>query len=169
VFDVAPPRLAQILRLAWRSACATRCDIAERQQDLARKAVPEGYQWPAKPERRTTTATCGRRHDTELVAGVWLGRQGEPIKKKVVGSYSQPDPKGTNDRYYAGRSSNGWGPPRWPRCTRAFDQSNRSAARRRRRPDKRYVEYFIPALNRATTKQPWKVTNGAVVCFNSGA
>jgi penicillin-binding protein 1A len=96
----------------------------------------------------------------ELVAGVWLGfDKPKPIASGAVGGLLAAPIWGQMiGRYYAGRSTAGWGPP--PDGL-VFAQLNRDVAdlATPESPlDKRYVEYFLPGTEPQQLRDnPWKV------------
>jgi hypothetical protein len=61
-------------------------------------------------------------------------------------------------RYYAGRSSSGWGPPPDGLVYAELDRQTAQLATPMTAPDKRYVEYFIPGTEPEQLRSnPWKV------------
>ncbi|HEX8942803.1 MAG TPA: PBP1A family penicillin-binding protein [Gemmatimonadaceae bacterium] len=153
--QVLDPRVAFIVRDMMR-------DVAERGSGTAaRKAVPDNIPIAGK------TGTTNDNVDVwfvgmtpELVAGVWLGfDKPKPIASGAVGGLLAAPIWGQMiGRYYAGRSTNGWGPP--PDGL-VFAELNRDAATIATPEvpiDKRYIEYFLPGTEPEQLRDnPWKV------------
>ncbi|MEP6492568.1 MAG: PBP1A family penicillin-binding protein [bacterium] len=153
--QVLDPRVAFIMRDMMR-------DVAERGSGTqARKAVPEGVPMAGK------TGTTNDNRDVwfvgmtpELVAGVWLGFDKEkPIMSTAVGGLLAAPIWGQMvGRYYAGRSSNGWGPPPDGLIYAELDRDSGQLATPMTSPEKRYVEYFIPGTEPVQLRNnPWKI------------
>ena len=153
--QVLDPRVAFIVRDMMR-------DVAERGSGTAaRKAVPDNIPIAGK------TGTTNDNVDVwfvgmtpDLVAGVWLGfDKPKPIATGAVGGLlAAPIWGQMMGRYYAGRSTSGWGPP--PDGL-VFAELNRDAATIATPDvplDKRYVEYFLPGTEPQQLRDnPWKV------------
>jgi len=153
--QVLDPRVAFIVRDMMR-------DVAERGSGTAaRKAVPDNIPIAGK------TGTTNDNVDVwfvgmtpDLVAGVWLGfDKPKPIATGAVGGLlAAPIWGQMMGRYYAGRSTSGWGPP--PDGL-VFAELNRDVADIATPDvplDKRYVEYFLPGTEPQQMRDnPWKV------------
>jgi penicillin-binding protein 1A len=96
----------------------------------------------------------------ELVAAVWVGfDQPKTIVSGATGAtLAAPIWGQMIGRYYAGRSTNGWGPPPDGLVYADIDRETARLATPRTPPDKRYVEYFLPGTEPAELRNnPWKV------------
>jgi penicillin-binding protein 1A len=96
----------------------------------------------------------------ELVAGVWLGF--DKVKTiapgAVGGALAAPIWGQMVGRYYAGRSTNGWGTPPDGLVYAELDRDSGQLATPGTPPEKRYIEYFLPGTEPATLRNnPWKV------------
>lgn len=153
--QVLDPRVAFIVRDMMR-------DVAERGSGAqARKAVPENIPVAGK------TGTTNDNIDVwfvgmtpEIVAGVWLGfdRPKTIASGAVGGGLAAPIWGQMIGRYYAGRSSNGWGPPPEGLVFSELDRGTGDVATPTTPLDQRYYEYFIPGTEPASLRNnPWKV------------
>jgi penicillin-binding protein 1A len=153
--QVLDPRVAFIVRDMMR-------DVAERGSGVAaRKALPGDIPMAGK------TGTTNDNVDVwflgmtpELVAGVWIGFD-QPktiVSGATGGGLAAPIWGQMMGRYYAGRSTNGWGPPPDGLVYADIDRETAKLATPRTPPDKRYVEYFLPGTEPAELRNnPWKV------------
>jgi penicillin-binding protein 1A len=153
--QVLDPRVAFIMRDIMR-------DVAERGSGTqARKAVPEGVPVAGK------TGTTNDNVDVwfvgmtpELVAGVWLGfdRPKTIASGAVGGGLAAPIWGQMVGRYYAGRSTSGWGPPPDGLVYAELDRDTGLLATPLTSPEKRYMEYFLPGTEPVELRNnPWKV------------
>ncbi|HEX3866469.1 MAG TPA: transglycosylase domain-containing protein [Gemmatimonadaceae bacterium] len=153
--QVLDPRVAFIVRDMMR-------DVAERGSGVpARKEVPDGVPMAGK------TGTTNDNVDVwfvgmtpEIVAAVWLGfDQPKTIAHGAVGStLAAPIWGQMIGRYYATRTSNGWGPPPDGLVYAELDRETARPATVRTSPDKRYVEYFLPGTEPPELRNnPWKI------------
>ena len=153
--QVLDPRVAFIMRDIMK-------DVAERGSGTqARKAVPEAIPVAGK------TGTTNDNVDVwfvgmtpELVAGVWLGfdRPKTIASGAVGGGLAAPIWGQMIGRYYAGRSSTGWGPPPDGLVYAELDRDTGLLATAFTSPEKRYIEYFIPGTEPVELRNnPWKV------------
>jgi penicillin-binding protein 1A len=153
--QVLDPRVAFIVRDMMR-------DVAERGSGTAaRKAVPDNIPIAGK------TGTTNDNVDVwfvgmtpDLVAGVWLGfDKPKPIASGAVGGLLAAPIWGQMiGRYYAGRSTVGWGPPPDGLVFAQLDRDVASLATPDSPLDKRYVEYFLPGTEPQQLRDnPWKI------------
>jgi 1A family penicillin-binding protein len=153
--QVLDPRVAFIIRDMMR-------DVAERGSGTAaRKAVPENIPVAGK------TGTTNDNVDVwfvgmtpDLVAGVWLGfDKPKPIASGAVGGLlAAPIWGQMMGRYYAGRSTNGWGPPPDGLVFAELNRDVADLATPDAPLDKRYIEYFLPGTEPQQLRDnPWKV------------
>jgi penicillin-binding protein 2D len=153
--QVLDPRVAFIVRDMMR-------DVAERGSGTAaRKAVPDNIPIAGK------TGTTNDNVDVwfvgmtpDLVAGVWLGfDKPKPIASGAVGGLlAAPIWGQMMGRYYAGRSTNGWGPPPDGLVFAELNRDVADVATPDVPLDKRYVEYFLPGTEPQQLRDnPWKV------------
>jgi penicillin-binding protein 1A len=154
--QVLDPRVAFIVRDMMR-------DVAERGSGAAaRAAVPQSVPIAGK------TGTTNDNVDVwfvgmtpELVAGVWLGfdKPKTIAKGAVGGGLAAPIWGQMIGRYYANRTTSGWGPPPDGLAYAELDRETADLATPATPPDKRYIEYFLPGTEPAELKNnPWKVT-----------
>jgi penicillin-binding protein 1A len=139
--QVLDPRVAFIMRDMLR-------DNAERGSGTrARQAVPDNVPVAGK------TGTTNDNVDVwfvgmtpEIVAGVWLGfdRKKTIMNGAVGGTLAAPIWGQMVGRYYAGRSSGGWGPPPDGLVYAELDRDTGLLATPSTLPEKRYTEYFLP-------------------------
>jgi len=152
--QVLDPRVAFIIRDIMK-------DGAERGTGTqARKAVPDEIPIAGK------TGTTNDNRDVwfvgmtpEIVAGVWLGFDKEKtiMPGAVGGGLAAPIWGQMIGRYYAGRSSNGWGTPPDGLVYAELDRDSGLPATPTTAWDKRYVEYFLPGTEpTALRNNPWK-------------
>ena len=153
--QVLDPRVAFIVRDMMR-------DVAERGSGTAaRRAVPRGVPIAGK------TGTTNDNVDVwflgmtpEIVAGVWLGfdRPKTIARGAVGGLLAAPIWGEMIGKYYAGRTSSGWGPPPDGLVYAEIDRDSAGLATPLTPPDKRYVEYFLPGTEPPELRNnPWKV------------
>jgi 1A family penicillin-binding protein len=139
--QVLDPRVAFIMRDMMR-------DVAERGSGTrARQLVPDNVPVAGK------TGTTNDNVDVwfvgvtpEIVAAVWLGfdRKKTIMKGAVGGLLAAPIWGQMIGKYYAGRSSAGWGPPPDGLAYAEIDRDTGGLANPMTAPDKRYIEYFLP-------------------------
>ncbi|HET7371921.1 MAG TPA: penicillin-binding transpeptidase domain-containing protein, partial [Gemmatimonadaceae bacterium] len=153
--QVLDPRVAFIVRDMMR-------DVTERGSGTAaRRAVPRSVPIAGK------TGTTNDNVDVwflgmtpEIVAGVWLGfdRPKTIASGAVGGLLAAPIWGEMIGKYYAGRTSNGWGPPPDGLVYAEIDRDTAGLATPLTPPDKRYVEYFLPGTEPLELRNnPWKV------------
>ena len=153
--QVLDPRVAYIMRDMMR-------DVAERGSGTqARKAVPDGVPVAGK------TGTTNDNVDVwfvgmtpEIVAGVWLGfdRPKTIASGAVGGGLAAPIWGQMIGRYYASRSTTGWGPPPDGLVYAELDRDTGLLATPLTSPEKRYMEYFLPGTEPVELRNnPWKV------------
>jgi penicillin-binding protein 2D len=153
--QVLDPRVAFIMRDMMR-------DVAERGSGTqARKAVPESVPVAGK------TGTTNDNVDVwfvgmtpEIVAGVWLGfdRPKTIARGAVGGGLAAPIWGQMVGRYYAGRSTSGWGPPPDGLIYAELDRDTGALATPLTSPERRYIEYFLPGTEPLELRNnPWKV------------
>jgi penicillin-binding protein 1A len=153
--QVLDPRVAFIVRDMMR-------DVAERGSGTAaRKALPDNVPLAGK------TGTTNDNKDVwfigvtpEIVAAVWLGfDQPKTIASGAVGGLlAAPIWGQMMGRYYAGRSSSGWGPPPDGLVYAELDRTTAELATSATSPTMRYVEYFLPGTEPAQLRNnPWKI------------
>jgi penicillin-binding protein 1A len=153
--QVLDPRVAFIVRDMMR-------DVTERGSGTAaRRAVPRSIPIAGK------TGTTNDNVDVwflgmtpEIVAGVWLGfdRPKTIASGAVGGLLAAPIWGEMIGKYYAGRTSSGWGPPPDGLVYAEIDRDSASLATPFTPPDKRYVEYFLPGTEPPELRDnPWKV------------
>jgi penicillin-binding protein 2D len=153
--QVLDPRVAFIVRDMMR-------DVTERGSGTAaRRAVPRSVPIAGK------TGTTNDNVDVwflgmtpEIVAGVWLGfdRPKTIASGAVGGLLAAPIWGEMIGKYYAGRTSNGWGPPPDGLVYAEIDRDTAGLATPLTPPDKRYVEYFLPGTEPPELRNnPWKV------------
>jgi penicillin-binding protein 1A len=153
--QVLDPRVAYIVRDIMK-------DVAERGSGTqARKAVPDNVPVAGK------TGTTNDNVDVwfvgmtpELVAGVWLGfdKRKTITSAAVGGALAAPIWGQMVGRYYAGRSTNGWGAPPDGLVYAELDRETGQLATPMTLPEKRYVEYFVPGTEPlAMRNNPWRV------------
>jgi penicillin-binding protein 1A len=153
--QVLDPRVAFIVRDMMR-------DVAEKGSGTrARQAVPDNVPVAGK------TGTTNDNVDVwfvgmtpEVVAGVWLGfdRPKTIMKGAVGGLLAAPIWGQMIGKYYAGRSSAGWGPPPDGLSYVELDRDTGLLATPTTAPEKRYIEYFIPGTEPAEIRNnPWRV------------
>jgi penicillin-binding protein 1A len=139
--QVLDPRVAFIVRDMMR-------DVVERgSATRARDLVPDNVPMAGK------TGTTNDNVDVwfvgvtpEIVAGVWVGfdRKKTIMKGAVGGLLAAPIWGQMIGKYYAGRSSAGWGPPPDGLAYAELDRDTGLLATPTTSPDKRYTEYFLP-------------------------
>jgi penicillin-binding protein 1A len=139
--QVLDPRVAFIMRDMMR-------DVAEHGSGTrARQALPDNVPMAGK------TGTTNDNVDVwfvgmtpEIVAGVWLGfdRKKTIMKGAVGGLLAAPIWGQMIGKYYAGRSSAGWGPPPDGLVYAELDKDSGLLATPLTAPEKRYTEYFLP-------------------------
>lgn len=144
--QVLDPRVAFIMRDMMR-------DVAEKGSGTrARSAVPDGVPMAGK------TGTTNDNVDVwfvgvtpELAAGVWLGfdRPKTIMRGAVGGLLAAPIWGQMIGRYYAGRSSSGWGPPPDGLSYAELDRDTGGLATPATPVEKRYIEYFLPGTEPA--------------------
>jgi penicillin-binding protein 2D len=153
--QVLDPRVAYIVRDMMR-------DVVERGSGgAARRAVPGSIPLAGK------TGTTNDNKDVwflgvtpDLVAGVWLGfDKPKTIASGAVGGLLAAPIWGQMiGRYYAGRSSTGWGPPPDGLVYAELDRETADLATPETPPERRYIEYFLPGTEPAQLRNnPWKV------------
>lgn len=153
--QVLDPRVAFIIRDIMK-------DVVERGSGTqARKAVPDAIPVAGK------TGTTNDNVDVwfvgmtpEIVAGVWLGfdRPKTIAVGAVGGGLAAPIWGQMMGRYYAGRSSNGWGAPPDGLVYADLDRETGLLATPATPYERRYVEYFLPGTEPlALRNNPWKV------------
>lgn len=153
--QVLDPRVAYIVRDIMT-------DVANRGSgNAARKAVPSSVPVAGK------TGTTNDNVDVwfvgmtpEIVAGVWLGfdRPKTIASGAVGGLLAAPIWGQMVGRYYAGRSSNGWGPPPEGLVYAELDRGTGDIATPSTPPDARYVEFFMPGTEPLSMRNnPWAV------------
>jgi penicillin-binding protein 1A len=153
--QVLDPRVAYIVRDMMR-------DVTERGSGAsARRAVPDNI------PRAGKTGTTNDNKDVwflgmtpDLVAGVWLGfDKPKTIASGAVGGLLAAPIWGQMiGRYYAGRSSAGWGPPPDGLVYAELDRETADLATPETPPARRYIEYFLPGTEPAQLRNnPWKV------------
>ena len=153
--QVLDPRVAFIMRDMMR-------DVAERGSGTqARRLVPDGVPVVGK------TGTTNDNVDVwfvgmtpELVAGVWLGfdKPKTIASGAVGGGLAAPVWGQMIGRYYAGRSSSGWGPPPEGLVYAELDRETAGLATPLTSPERRYIEYFLPGTEPLELRNnPWKV------------
>ncbi len=153
--QVLDPRVAFIMRDIMR-------DVAERGSGTqARKAVPDGIPVAGK------TGTTNDNVDVwfvgmtpEIVAGVWLGfdRPKTIASGAVGGGLAAPIWGQMIGRYYANRSTTGWGPPPDGLVFAELDRDTGLLASPFTPPERRYMEYFLPGTEPVELRNnPWKV------------
>ena len=153
--QVLDPRVAFIVRDMMR-------DVTERGSGTAaRRAVPRSVPIAGK------TGTTNDNVDVwflgmtpEIVAGVWLGfdRPKTIASGAVGGLLAAPIWGEMIGKYYAGRTSNGWGPPPDGLVYAEIDRDTAGLATPLTPLDKRYVEYFLPGTEPLELRNnPWKV------------
>jgi len=153
--QVLDPRIAFIMRDMLR-------DNADRGTGVsARKVVPDGIPMAGK------TGTTNDNVDVwfvgmtpELVTGVWLGfdKPKTIIAGATGASLAVPIWGQMIGRYYAGRSSNGWGAPPDGLVYTELDRETGQLATPMTSPEKRYIEYFLPGTEPAQLRNnPWRV------------
>ena len=153
--QVLDPRVAFITRDIMR-------DVTERGSGTAaRRAVPEAVPIAGK------TGTTNDNVDVwfvgmtpELVAGVWLGfdKPKTIASGAVGGGLAAPIWGQMIGRYYAGRSTNGWGAPPEGLVYAELDRDTGDIATPLTPPERRYVEYFLPGTEPlALRSNPWRV------------
>jgi penicillin-binding protein 1A len=153
--QVIDPRVAFIMRDILK-------DVVERGSGTqARKAVPDGIPVAGK------TGTTNDNVDVwfvgmtpELVAGVWLGfdRPKTITSGAVGGALAAPIWGQMIGRYYAGRSTSGWGAPPEGLVYAELDRGTAQLATPATLPENRYAEYFIPGTEPLSLRNnPWKV------------
>ena len=154
--QVLDPRVAFIMRDMMR-------DGAEHGTGyVARRLVPDNI--PIAGKTGTTNDAVdlwfiGMTPD--LVAGVWLGfDRPKTIASAGVASLLAAPIWGTMmGRYYAGKSTAGWGPPPDGLVYAELDRDTAQPATPATAPDRRYVEYFLPGTEPAQLRNnPWRVT-----------
>jgi len=152
---VIDPRVAFIVRDIMK-------DVTERGSGTqARRAVPEGIPVAGK------TGTTNDNVDVwfvgmtpELVAGVWLGfdKPKTIASGAVGGGLAAPIWGQMIGRYYAGRSTSGWGPPPEGLVYAELDRETAALATPLTPPERRYIEYFLPGTEPLELRNnPWKV------------
>lgn len=152
--QVLDPRVAFIVRDMMK-------DVAERGSGTqARKAVPEEVPVAGK------TGTTNDNRDVwfvgitpEIVAGVWLGFDKEKtiMPGAVGGGLAAPIWGQMVGRYYANRTSAGWGPPPDGLVYAELERDSGMLASPSTPYDKRYIEYFLPGTEPAPLRNnPWK-------------
>jgi penicillin-binding protein 1A len=139
--QVLDPRVAFIMRDMMR-------DVAEHGSGTrARDLVPDRVPIAGK------TGTTNDNVDVwfvgmtpDIVAGVWVGfdRKKTIMKGAVGGLLAAPIWGQMIGKYYAGRSTTGWGPPPDGLVYAELDKDTGLLATPMTPPEKRYTEYFLP-------------------------
>jgi penicillin-binding protein 1A len=139
--QVLDPRVAFIVRDMMR-------DVAEKGSGTrARQLVPDNVPMAGK------TGTTNDNVDVwfvgmtpEIVAGVWVGfdRKKTIMKGAVGGLLAAPIWGQMIGKYYAGRTSAGWGPPPDGLASAEIDRDTGGLATPMTSPEKRYTEFFLP-------------------------
>jgi penicillin-binding protein 1A len=139
--QVLDPRVAFIVRDMMR-------DVAEKGSGTrARQLVPDNVPMAGK------TGTTNDNVDVwfvgmtpEIVAGVWVGfdRKKTIMKGAVGGLLAAPIWGQMIGKYYAGRTSAGWGPPPDGLASAEIDRDTGGLATAMTSPEKRYTEFFLP-------------------------
>ena len=95
----------------------------------------------------------------EIVAGVWLGfdKPKTIMPGAVGGGLAAPIWGQMIGRYYAGRTTSGWGTPPEGLVYAELDRDSGMLSTPTTPWDKRYVEYFLPGTEPAALRNnPWK-------------
>jgi penicillin-binding protein 1A len=147
--QVLDPRVAYIMRDMMR-------DVAEKGSgSRARSAVPDNVPVAGKTGTTNDNADVWFVGMTpEIVAGVWLGfdRPKTIMKTAVGGLLAAPIWGQMVGKYYAGRSTSGWGPPPDGLSYAELDRDTGGLATPSTPVDKRYIEYFLPGTEPAEVR-----------------